>query len=81
MAIIWNAPVGKTVDLLEISDKRELFWYGVTVGQVGFGLLVSRLRQPTKRAMDVACTCGAKRAPAFMGIPHLKDCPAYAPRR
>ena len=34
----------------------------------------------TKRAKDVACTCGAKKAPAFMNVPHLKDCPAYSPR-
>jgi hypothetical protein len=54
MALIWNAPVGKTADLLETSGKRELFWYGVTVGQVGVGLLVSRERQPTKRAADVS---------------------------
>lgn len=25
------------------------------------------------------CTCGAKKAPAFMGVPHLKDCPCYRP--
>lgn len=52
MALIWNAPVGKATDLLEVSGKRELFWYGVTVGQVGFGVLVSRLRQPAKRVPD-----------------------------
>lgn len=57
MALIWNAPVGKTADLLEVSGKRELFWYGVTVGQVGFGVLVSRLRQPTKRALDLCVAC------------------------
>ena len=47
MSIIWNAPVGKTSDILEISGKRDLFWYGITIGQVGFGVLVSRERQPT----------------------------------
>lgn len=53
MALILNVSVNKTVDLLETSGKRELFWYGVTIGQFGFGVLVSRLRQPTKRAADL----------------------------
>ncbi len=52
MAIIWKAPIGKTSDLLELSGNRELFWYGVTIGQIGFGVLASEKRQPTKRATD-----------------------------
>jgi hypothetical protein len=55
MGIIWNGDISKTASLLEISGRRELRWFGVTVGQVGFGVLVSVKRQPTKRALDAAC--------------------------
>ena len=77
MAIIWNAPVGKSTDLLEASGKRELFWYGVTVGQVGIGLLVSRERQPTKRAADLL-PCGHPKSSLvqlrFGSLPYCEDC-------
>ena len=53
MALIWKAPIRKTVSLLNESGKRELFWYGVTIGQIGFGVLASEKRQPTKRAVDL----------------------------
>lgn len=57
MAIIWNGDVSKTVGLLEESGKRELRWFGITVGQVGFGVFVSVKRQPTKRAADLCQVC------------------------
>ena len=58
MGLFWKAPIHKTVTLLDESGKRELFWYGVTIGQIGFGILASEKRQPTQRAVD-----GAKVAP------------------
>lgn len=57
MAIIWKAPVRKAASLLSQSGKRELFWYGVTIGQVGFGILASEKRQPTKRVVDKTWRC------------------------
>ena len=71
MALFWKAPIHKTVALLDESSKRELFWYGVTIGQIGFGILASEKRQPTKRAVDVG-----ERCPKCKQIGnHLRGCP------
>jgi hypothetical protein len=47
----WNVSVWACADLLK-DVNRELYFYGITIGQVGFGFLVSRKSQPTKRAGD-----------------------------
>ena len=60
MGLFWKAPINKTVHLLEASGKRELFWYGITIGQIGFGVLASVERQPTKDAVDLPFGAGAK---------------------
>lgn len=60
MTIIWNSPLGKTEEIVNEKD-RNLFWYGVTIGQIGFGILVSRKRQPTKRAADTLPRCEISR--------------------
>lgn len=57
MAIIWNGDVSQTAGLLEVSGQRELRWFGITVGQIGFGVLISMKRQPAPRAADGAY-CG-----------------------
>lgn len=59
MALIWNGDISQTVGLLEESGKRELRWFGVTVGQVGFGILVSVKRRPTTGAVDLGWECDA----------------------
>ena len=40
MKIIWNGDIFKTASFLK-NKGAELRWFGVTVGQVGFGVLVS----------------------------------------
>lgn len=59
------------------SSKFGLWLLGFIARRFHISLEV----RPTKRAGGRGCTCGAKKAPAFMKVPHLKDCPAYAPRR
>lgn len=44
MGFFWKVPIHKAVTLLDLNNKRELFWYGVTIGQFGFGFLVSEKR-------------------------------------
>jgi hypothetical protein len=35
----------KTAQVLEDGGKRELVWSGITIGQIGLGILVSRKRR------------------------------------
>lgn len=56
MAIFINAPVTKAAHMLEEKDF-QLWFHGITIGRVGIGFLVSRERQPTKRAADGAMPC------------------------
>lgn len=41
MSINWNEDVGLTAILMNQYGTRELRWFGITIGQVGFGILVS----------------------------------------
>lgn len=76
MGLFWKAPINKTVHLLENSGKRELFWYGITIGQIGFGVLASVERQPTKRAADLpVCTCSTRPTPTALSID--PNCPVH----
>ena len=58
MAIFARVPLEKVMPHMQASGKRELVWYGVTIGQIGFGVLASVKRQPTKREADVCHKCG-----------------------
>lgn len=77
MGLFWKAPIHKTVALLDQSGKRELFWYGVTIGQIGFGFLASEKRQPTQRAADLL-PCGHPKSSLvqlrFGSLPYCGDC-------
>lgn len=90
MCVFWKTSINKTVALLEESGKRELFWYGVTIGQFGFGVLTSIERQPTPLAPDVAnathkwwciggdkgpCNCGAEQTRRAGKASRWADCP------
>ena len=55
----WNMPLSKTVRLLDNENGRELFYYGISIGWVGLGVVVGRMRQPTKRAADLCQACGS----------------------
>ena len=55
MAIFYRVPLEKVMPHMQASGKRELVWYGVTIGQIGFGVLASVKRQPTQRAADWLC--------------------------
>jgi len=52
MGIFNKVPLEKVIPRMQENGKRELVWYGVTIGQIGFGVLASVKRQPTKRATD-----------------------------
>ena len=54
-------------------------WNNECFPERGHASFLKAAEQP--RAGGRGCTCGAKKAPAFMNVPHLKDCPAYTPRR
>ena len=43
--ISWNMPLSKTVRVLDNANGRELFYYGVSVGWVGLGFVVGRVRK------------------------------------
>jgi hypothetical protein len=44
--IFWNAPVSKTVRILDHTKGRELFFYGITIGWFGIGFVIGRERKP-----------------------------------
>lgn len=41
MSIFARVPLEKVIPHMQENGKRELVWYGVTIGQIGFGILVS----------------------------------------
>lgn len=54
---IVGGPVLKTAEMLR-DGTRELYFYGVTFGQIGVGVFVSKARKLTPRAADSAfCIC------------------------
>ncbi len=53
MGLILNAPVKKTAVML-LDKNREILFTGVTIGQFGFGVLVSKERNLTPFAADFA---------------------------
>lgn len=59
------------------SSKFGLWLLGFVARRFHISLEV----RPTKRARGRRCTCGANKAPVFMSVPHLKNCPAYSPHR
>jgi len=72
MHFIWRGEVVKASYLLDMSGKRQMFWYGVTIGQVGFGVLVSEKR-PTKYAPDVASAASAEPDSGLKSIPAVES--------
>jgi hypothetical protein len=63
----WNVSINKTVHIIE--EVSELFWYGVSIGNFGFGFLIKR---PTPRALDAAY-CRSCSAP-FSHEEGCQDC-------
>ena len=55
MHIIWNGLLSKVVVLQEAHGTKDLRFFGVSIGWLGFGFLVGVDRQPTKRVPDAAC--------------------------
>lgn len=53
MLFIKGVPLEKVIPHMQESGKRELVWYGVTIGQIGFGVLVSQVRHLTQRPADL----------------------------
>ena len=44
--LFWKAPLSKAVMILEDSGKgSKLYWYGITFGYFGIGVLVMRKEQ------------------------------------
>lgn len=41
MSIFARVPLEKVIPHMQENGKRELVWYGITIGQIGFGILVS----------------------------------------
>ena len=52
LGLFLNVSITKTAALLD--DTRELFFTGITIGQFGFGLIASKERLLTPRALDGA---------------------------
>jgi len=72
MGLFWKAPVGRAAQMLQDNGKRELFWYGVTIGQIGFGLLVSH---PRKKGDDDLAVRGAPCGDCGGVVFHSSNCP------
>ena len=69
----WNVSVNKTVYV--ISGRSELFWYGVSIGNFGIGLLVKRL---TPLAPDACPVCHLRGAPKGVEGCGNSSCPSRA---
>lgn len=48
MHIIWNGLLSKSVILQEKYGSKDLRFFGVSIGWIGFGVLVGVERQPAK---------------------------------
>jgi hypothetical protein len=62
MKFVWNGDIKKTADLLDITNKHELRWFGIAIGWIGIGLLIGREK---KRF----CVCPQGEIPV-VGVPH-----------
>ena len=81
MSIFWEAPLSKTVRILDDVNGHELYFYGVTIGWLGLGIVVGKKRQLTMRPADGACTCGLSDDDFHPREWHKSDCPKASPRR
>lgn len=77
MAIFARVPLEKVMPHMQTSGKRELVWYGITIGQIGFGVLASVKRQPTPPALDFPETWAENEHPS--ACVHRKACIFYKP--
>jgi hypothetical protein len=67
--------VDKKVSIMLANSLKYSEWESLSIFLWARSVQINFRR--TKRAGGQGCTCGAKKAPAFMGVPHLKDCPAF----
>lgn len=52
MHFIWNGLLSKAVVLQEAHGSKDLRFFGISIGWLGFGFVVGVDRQPTKHALD-----------------------------
>lgn len=59
MHFIWNGLLSKAVVLQEAYGSKDLRFFGVSIGWVGFGFVIGIKRQRTPLTPDVCLGCGA----------------------